>query len=566
MIPQDFRDEAVSFLAAETGLDRSRVDALLTVPPRMEMGDYAFPCHAVAKLRKAAPAAVAVELAAASLGRLRLLAGAEAAGGYLNLRVDRVLFTRAVLEAAVGAGTRYGDSTVGAGRTVVIDYSAPNIAKPFHVGHLRSTIIGAALYRIYAKLGYHVVGVNHLGDWGVQFGTLIVGLRRWGRPDDIHDLDALNRHYVRYHKEEEIDPTIREEAREWFRRQEAGDPEAIGLWRQIRETSLEYFQATYARIGVHFDSFDGEAFYNDKMEPVIQEAVEKGVATESEGALIIDLATEGIETPALLRKTDGATLYITRDLAAALYRRKTYDFHAMLYVVGSDQHLHFEQLFACLRRLGYTWAADCRHVSFGRVLGLSTRKGTAVYLAEYLDEARERVRAYMEAHPENRPVEVDVDAVAEELGKAAIYFADLSRQRVKDVQFDWDRACSFDGDTGPYLVNAHARIAGIIRKSGVDLDPGAEVSVLAEPEAQALVRLISKYPDALRAAAAANEPSELATYLLEVAHALHAGYNVLRVKDAPADVAPARRLLFEAVRVVLAGGLGLLGITPLERM
>lgn len=563
---RDFRDEAVRLVAAQTGLATGEVGALLTTPPRPEMGDFAFPCFALAKARRLAPPAVAVELAAAISGKLTLLDSAEAAGPYLNFRVNRVRFAEAVLRHALAAGERYGDSDEGAGKTVVIDYSAPNIAKPFHVGHLRSTIIGAALYRLYAKLGYKVVGINHLGDWGTQFGTVIVGLKRWGKPEDIDDLDALNRHYVRFHREEEGDPGLRDEARDWFRRQEAGDEEAMELWRRIRETSLRYFMGMYERIGVRFDSYEGEAFYNGKMQPVIEEAIAKGVATESDGALIIDLTAQRIKTPALLRKSDGATLYMTRDLAAALYRRSTYGFDKMLYVVGAQQNLHLAQLFACLTAMGYEWASRCEHVNFGMVMGLSTRKGNTVILEELFDEAKRRILAYMREHPENRPELDDEEAVAEELGKAAIFFSDLSRQRIKDVSFDWDRVCSFDGDTGPYLVNAFARIAGIVRKSGVELDPAADLGVLVEPEAQALVTLISRFPEVLRAAAAANEPSELGTYLLEVAHALHAAYNVLRVKDAPLPAGKARLVLFGAVRTVLEQGLGILGIRALERM
>ena len=566
MTVQDFRTEAVAFVADQTGLSRHEVDALLTAPPRREMGDFAFPCFALAKTRRAAPAAIAKELEAASSGKLELLDAAEATGPYLNFRVNRTRFAEAVLRGILATGDAYGDSADGAGKTVVIDYSAPNIAKPFHVGHLRSTIIGAALYRLYRKLGFQVVGINHLGDWGTQFGTVIVGLKRWGKPEDIDDLDALNRHYVRFHREEESEPALRDEAREWFRRQEAGDREAMELWRKIREISLRYFMGMYERIGVSFDSYEGEAFYNDKMQSVIDEAAAKGAAKESEGALIIDLSAYGIKTPALLRKSDGATLYMTRDLAAALYRKKNYRFDKMLYVVGAQQNLHLQQLFACLKALGHEWASECTHVGFGMVLGLSTRKGNTIILEELFDEAKRRILAYMREHPENRPELDDEEAVAEELGKAAIFFSDLSRQRIKDVSFDWDRVCSFDGDTGPYLVNAHARIAGIIRKSGVTLDPAADLRCLVEPEAQTLVFLVSRFPEVLRAAAAANEPSELATYLLEVAHALHASYNVLRVKDAEPATGAARLVLFVSVRSVLAAGLDILGIKPLERM
>ena len=561
-----FREEAIRLISEHAGLAPAEVDAALTRPRRLEMGDFAFPCFVLAKQKKQAPGELAVELAASLKPDLELLGEARAAGPYVNLLVDRQRFAEAVLRAAIREGEEFGRSADGEGKVIGIDYSSPNIAKPFHVGHLRSTIIGGALYRLFETLGYRPIGINHVGDWGTQFGKQIVGLKRWGQPGDIRDLSALNTLYVKYHEEEAKQPELANEAREWFRRQEEGDPEAVRLWEGIRETSLDYFRKIYDRLGVRFDHYQGESFYNDKMGAVVELAERKGVATISKGALVIDLQEHGIETPALLRKADGATLYVTRDLAAAFYRKETYKFDKMLYVVASAQNLHFQQLFTCLKILGQEWADDCLHVNFGLIHGMSTRKGNVIYLEELLDEARARARQKMAESVLQRPELEDEEAVAEAVGLAAIFFSDLSKQRIKDYTFDWDVAISFEGDTGPYLMNAHARIAGIIRKCGVELDPEASLAPLVEPESHQLISLVSRYRETLREAAAQYEPSVLAGYLLDLARALHGSYKKLRVKDEEAIVAGARLLLFTVVKNVLASGLRILGIRPLDRM
>ena len=561
----------VTAIADASGLANEAVDAALTRPPSAEQGDFAFPCFVLAKTLKKAPPVIAQELAAKVVDASDLIAEARPVGPYLNFFTDRQKFTDAVLRTVLAAGDAYGgadgskSATLG---TIAIDYSSPNIAKPFHVGHMRSTIIGGALYRIFAALGHKVVGINHLGDWGTQFGKLAVAIERWGQPEDLKDLMALNRLYARYHDDEEqkAHPELDDEARAWFKRQEAGDAEALALWQKIRDVSLDYFKKIYARLGVQFDSYAGESFFNDKMEAVIEAAKAKGLVTVSEGAEVIDLTEQGIEVPALLRKSDGATLYLTRDLAAILYRRVTYDFEELIYVVGAEQSLHFQQLFAVLERFGDEAAGKCVHVKFGRVEGMASRKGNVVYLEALLDEAKERALKNMRENVEKRPEEIDEDQVAEAVGLAAIFFSDLSKQRVKDYVFDWDRAISFEGDTGPYLLNAHARIAGIIRRCGIELDPDADVAPLTEPEAIHLVTVLQRYPDALRLAARSYEPSVVSQYLLDLAHALHASYQTLRVKGEETSLAQARLLLFSAVKQVLKNGLAILGIPALEKM
>ncbi len=566
MNKNDFRAEAVAVIARHGEIEPAEVEKALTVPPKPGMGDLAFPCFLLAKKLKKAPPIIAKTLAEQVAPDLKLFQKIEAVGPYLNLSVDQARFAEAVLREAVQAGVSYGTSTEGDGKTIAIDYSSPNIAKPFHVGHLRSTIIGGALYRIFAALGYKVVGINHLGDWGTQFGKQIVGLKRYGKPEDVEDLMALNRLYVEYHRQEEKSPELAEEARDWFRRQEAGDAEALELWKRIRQTSLAYLDKIYARLGSRFDSVTGESFFNDKMDAVIEEAEAKKLTSISDGALVIDLKGEGIETPALLRKADGATLYMTRDVAAARYRYHTYSPDQIIYVVASSQSLHFQQLFTVLKMLGYDWSTRCHHVGFGLVQGMASRTGNVVYLEELLDEARDRALHHMREHIEKRTALEDEEAVAEAVGIAAILFWDLSKQRIRDYRFDWDLAISFEGDTGPYLINAHARIGGIIRKCGVELDPEADVSLLVEPEAHQLVSQVARYQEVLREAARLYEPSVLAVYLLDLARALHSGYRALRVKDEAAHKAKARLLLFTVVKQVLKNGLEILGIPALERM
>ncbi|HVR76091.1 MAG TPA: arginine--tRNA ligase [Planctomycetota bacterium] len=565
MKKEAFREEVVAALVRHSGLTVDEVEVQLTVPPKPELGDFAFPCFVLAKKLRAPPPAIAADLAARAAAGLTLVEKAAPSGPYVNFTLNRPLYAEAVLREAIAEGAAYGTSNEGQGKVVAIDYSSPNIAKPFHVGHLRSTIIGSALYRLFGALGYKPVGINHLGDWGTQFGKQIVGLKRWGSPADLNDLMALNRLYVKYHAEERNIPELAGESREWFRRQEAGDKEALEYWRAIRDTSLEYFKRIYDRLGVKFDAYTGESFFNDKMEPIIERAKSMGLTSVSEGALVIDLSSQGLET-ALLRKTDGATLYMTRDIAAAEYRHETYRFHKLLYVVGTAQSLHFQQLFAVLKLLGHPWASDCVHVAFGLVQGMSTRQGNVIYLEELLDEAKTRTLAHMREHIEKRSGLEDDDAVAEAVGIAAIFFSDLSKTRIRDYSFDWDRAISFEGDTGPYLMNAHARIAGIVRKCGIDLDPAADLSPLVEPEAHQLVSLAGRYQTVLREAARHHEPSVLAGYLLDLAHALHASYRSLRVKDEEPRTARARLLLFTVVKDILASGLRILGIAPLERM
>lgn len=549
-------------------LNRSvaEVAALLEQPADPSHGDMALPCFKLAKELKQPPPKIAADLAARLSGGERPYS-AIAMGPFLNFRIRPALVMQHVLDEVFSRRERYGTSELGAGKTIVMDYSAPNIAKPFHVGHLRSTIIGNSIRRLHEALGYRVVGINYLGDWGKQFGLLVHAFRKWGDEAELekNPIAHLVELYVRANREAESDPSIHEEARRIFAGMEAGQEEALALWRHFRELTIEEAQRVYARLGVSFDDYSGESRYQGKMEPVVGELKAKGLLTVSQGAEVVDLSADGLNV-ALIRKSDGATLYLTRDLAAARDRWERYCFEKMFYVVAADQTLHFRQLFRILELLGHEWAGRCRHVEFGRVHGMSTRKGQAVFLDDLLNEGKARAYERMQANPEKFAEVEDPEATADAIGISAIVFADLCNRRIKNYDFDWDRFLSFEGRTGVYLQNAHARVAGIIRKSGVELAERVDVSLLSEPEMVELARLLLQYPEQVRRAAEACEPSVIANYLLDAAGALHKAYHEHRVKGERAALAEARLRLFWSAQVVLASGMRLLGMTPLERM
>ncbi|MBE7559883.1 arginine--tRNA ligase [bacterium] len=527
-----------------------------------------WPCPASysAAAEGRAPNKVAARLAAQLSGGERSYEAA-ALGPFLNFRIKPDVLMESVLDRIYRERERYGTSQVGAGKTVVIDYSSPNIAKPFHVGHLRSTIIGNSIRRLYEALGYRVVGINYLGDWGKQFGLLVYAFRRWGSERKLREnaIGHLVELYIQANREAEADPSIHEEARRIFAGMEAGDEKTLALWRRFRELSIEEARRVYARLGVSFDEYSGESCYQGKMEPVVQDLKKKGLLTVSEGAEVVDLSGDGLGV-ALIRKRDGATLYLTRDLAAARDRWERYHFDRLFYVVAADQTLHFKQLFRILALLGHEWADHCRHVEFGRVHGMSTRKGEAVFLDDLLNEGKARAFERMRENPEKFAEVDDPEATADVAGISAILFADLCNRRIKNYDFDWDRFLSFEGRTGIYLQNAHARVAGIIRKAGVELVEEVDVGQLSEPEMIELARLLLHYPDQVARAAEACEPSVIANYLLDVAGALHKAYHEDRVKGEARARAQARLRLFWSAQIVLASGMRLLGMTPMEKM
>ena len=574
------RNEIVTRIASLTDLTPQEVEAALEIPHDPKLGEYAFPCFPLARRLKKSPQIIASDLAEHPWSS-EYLERAESVGPYLNFYVRRSFLFKTLLPQILREGPVYGTLKEGEGKTVLVDYSAPNIAKPFSVGHLRSTVIGNALCRLYRALGYKVVGINHLGDWGTQFGKLIVAYRRWGEAERLLEepVNYLYRLYVRFHQEAEHEPELDEEARAWFRRLEKGDPEARKLWEHFRALSLEDFQRLYRYLGISFDSYMGESDYNDRLEGTIEMARARDLVKESEGALVADLEPYGLPT-CLLQKKDGAALYITRDLAAAIYRHKTYSFDRMLYVVGAEQTLHFQQFFKILELLGFTWAENCIHVPFGLIHfkdgRMSTRQGKVIFLEEVLKRAVELARETIE---EKNPSLEEKDSVARAVGLGSVIFGDLINDRIKDVEFDWEKVLDFAGETAPYIQYSHARICSILRRAAAEdrntdtpvvSQPGdatsQEPSLLGEPEEEALIIAIAHFSEEIVRAVRDNRPSYLARYLLELARGFNKFYHNCPVLTAEKELREGRLQLVAGVRIVLRNGLAMLGIEAPQEM
>jgi arginyl-tRNA synthetase len=562
------KKELAGVLAAKTGLSEEKVLALLEVPPQSALGDLSFPCFELSKLKKKNPAHIAVELSEELDLSGTLFERAESKGPYLNffLRLDQ--FAGKVLAAIFEERDQFGASNEGRGKKVLVDYSSPNIAKPFHIGHLRSTIIGASLCRIFKFLGYDVIGVNHLGDWGTQFGMVMAAWDESGSEELLEKdpIAYLLQLYIDYNKRAEADEAARDKAREWFKRLEDGDERATGLWKRFRNLSLEAFKKVYDRLGIGFDYYWGESFYNDKMEFALDKLKSKNLLEKGkDGAVVVDLGKD--MPPALIRKSDGATLYITRDLAAAIYRFEKFQPEEMLYVVGRPQELHFQQLFLLLSKLGYEWQGRLKHVKFGHIQGLSTRRGEIIFLEQVLDEAKERASEKIEDNIKAGKLsqDIDRDRLAEQVGISAILVNDFKNHRERDMVFDWDQALNFEGETGPYLQYTHARICGILRKATKKADSKVDFKLLVEPETKEVVKKLSLFPTAVREARSQYEPFIICSYLFELTTVFNQFYNKCRVLGS-GEAESARLLLVSSVRQVIAQGLKLLGATPLEQM
>lgn len=553
-------------LAAETGLDAGELTGWLETPPDPAMGDYAFPCFKLAKTLRKAPNAIAAELSE-KIGHIDGIARVEAAGGYLNFFADRNALAAATISRVLDAGSGYGDSDIGGGRNVCVEYSSINIAKPFHIGHLPSTAIGNSLYRIYKALGYNAIGINHLGDWGTQFGKMIVAYKKWGeKPVPECTVRELVKLYVRFHEEAESHSEMNDEARAWFKKIESGDKEAVSLWQQFKELTLKEVGRVYDRLGVHFDSYAGESFYEDKMGAVIDELREKGLLKVDKGATLVDLSEYDMP-PCIILRSDGATLYATRDLAAAIYRKKTYDFVKSLYVVAYQQNLHFRQFFKVLELMGCEWVKDCEHVNFGMVSmeegTLSTRHGNVVYLEDVLNAAVEKTGSIIAEKSPNLP---DRDAVASAVGVGAVVWYMLYNSRIKDVTFSWSKVLNFDGETGPYAQYTHARCCSVLRKSGgydrSRIDPAA----FGDEATAALVRAIAAFPSAVLSAAEKNEPYLVSRATMEACTAFNRFYFCNTILAEEEGVAAARLALTDAARITIKKGLYLVGLEAPERM
>ncbi|HEX8435178.1 arginine--tRNA ligase [Archangium sp.] len=564
-----YRTAFVEALAQSLGVPASEIDSQVK-PADPAHGDLSFPTFPLAKAQKKAPPAIA-----AALAQGLKVPGLEvvAAGPYVNAKFAAMPFTAEVIDTARSQGVRYGGGDVGAGKTVVIDYSSPNIAKPIAFHHIRSTVIGHGMANLHRALGYKVEGINYLGDWGKQFGLVAVGFQEYGDPARRTEMAHLVEVYVKANKRAEAEPAFDERARDFFRRMEAGEPEALALWKEFRETSLRDFERIYARLGVKFEHMEGESFYQGKMDPVIDEIARRPGVKDSEGATIVDLPYAENEPPVLLKKNDGSTLYATRDLAAAIDRHERFHFEKSLYVVATDQSLHFRQLFRVLEAMGREWSKRMTHVNFGRVHGMSTRKGTVVLLNDVLDEAKSRALEKVQENIQAGKMQTDdPEKLAEQIGLGAIVFGDLKNRRATDYTFDWDDVLAFEGHTGPYLQYAHARTRNVLRKGG-GAPASYEASLLTLPEEQAVLRAIARLPVVVQEAAEQLEPSFVARWLLDLA-AEFSRYYTLGNQDRSKRVLvedneplkAARLALTDATRAALAAGLSLLGIATPENM
>ncbi|WP_392462118.1 arginine--tRNA ligase [Streptococcus parasuis] len=545
-------------------LDIETIYSLLEKPKSSEMGDIAFPAFSLAKVERKAPQAIATDIVEKldTTGFEKVVV----TGPYVNFFLDKDAISHQVLTDVIAEKDQYGQLNIGQGRNVTIDMSSPNIAKPFSVGHLRSTVIGDALANIHGKLGFKPIRINHLGDWGKQFGMLIVAYKLWGdktavEADPISELLKL---YVRINAEAEEKPELDEEARQWFKKLEDGDQEALELWQWFRDESLVEFNRIYEKLDVHFDSFNGEAFYNDKMDEGIQILEEKGLLQESKGALIVDLERYNLP-PALIRKTDGATLYITRDIATAMYRKRTYDFVKSIYVVGQEQINHFKQLKAVLKEMGFDWSDDMTHITFGLVTKdkkkLSTRKGNIILLEPTLDEAILRALSQIEAKNPNLE---NKEEVAHAVGVGAVKFFDLKTDRDNGYDFDLEAMVSFEGETGPYVQYAYARIQSILRKA--NFVPSTENNYkLADAESWEIIKHIQNFSTVVERAGDKFDPSLIAKYAINLAQAFNKYYAHTRILDESPE-RDSRLALAYATGVVLKEALRLLGVKAPEKM
>lgn len=541
------------------------VESYIEVPPQREMGDYAFPCFVLAKSLRKAPQVIASELSTAI--DHPFIEKVEAVGAYVNFFFDKKKVGEEVVQTILEEKEHYGDVPIGNGEKVTIDLSSPNIAKPFSMGHLRSTVIGNALANIVEKCGYTPVKINHLGDWGTQFGKLIYAYKTWGdeekvKAEPIKELLAL---YIRFHEEAETNPKLEEEGRFWFKQLEDGNEEALALWNWFREESLKEFSKIYDLLGIEFDSYKGEAFYNDKMDAVVQELEEKGLLEESDGAMVVPLDEFDLP-PCLIKKSDGATLYATRDLAAALYRKQKYNFAKALYVVGGEQSLHFKQLFYVLKKMGYSWADDLHHIPFGMMLKdgkkMSTRKGKLVLLEEVLHEAIELAKQHIEQR--NSSLE-NKDEVAEAVGVGAVIFHDLKNFRLNDIEFSLDAMLTFEGETGPYLQYTYARACSILRKAGKGSTGPISYKEFEGDQAWSVISLLMKFPEVIHNAYEHFDPSHLAKYIIDLAQAFNKYYGAVKILEENEGVG-ARLQLVEATTVVLKEGMRLLGLKAPKKM
>ena len=551
-----------------SGLPAHEVAQRIEIPPQSRLGDYAFPCFSLAKLLKKAPPIIATELAEKILYG-DMISEVRSVGPYLNFFVERGALARHILGEVLEQRDAYGESDEGGGKTIVIDFSSPNIAKEFHVGHLITTILGNSLVRIHEALGYKVIGINHLGDWGTPIGMVITAFKQWGDRLQIESspIDELLKLYIRFREEAEKDPDLHERARAWTRKLEEGDEEAISLWRWFRDESIKEYTRIYDMLGVRFDEYTGESFYAKTVDQAIDTLLQKGLAVESEGALVVRLDEDDMP-PCILRRSDGATIYGSRDISAALSRYDKYCFDKMLYVTDARQSLHFRQFFRVLELMGNPWASQLTHVTYGLLSfkgeAMATRSGNVILLKDVLGEAVELTRKII---AEKNPGLRDGESVAKDVGIGAVIFAMLSSRRAKDSVFNWEEVLNFNGETGPYVQYTYARYSSVLRKYGREVPPpGAEWERLVSDEEAAVIKHLERFPKRICAAAESYEPSLIVTYLLDLCTAANLFYNSHRVISDDPALTKARISLVYCINLVLGKGLHLLGMRAPESM
>lgn len=559
----------------------SKIDALsledaielLEIPQDSKMGDYAFPCFRLAKVMRKAPQMIAADITESIKGE-SLFSDVQQVNAYVNMFLSKEGYIKSTLVEAID-GENFGKSSMGEGKTVIVEYSSPNIAKPFHIGHIRSTVIGNSIYLIYDTLGYKVRRLNHVGDYGTQFGKMIVAYRHWGNEQDVKDapITTLLNYYTKFHVEAEKHPELDDEARKAFVDLEKGEEEELKLWKWFSEESMKEFNRVYKMLNIEFDEVDGESFYSDKMQRFIEELKEKGLLEVSRGAQIVDLEKYGMP-PALITKSDGSTLYCTRDIATAVYRKETYDFYKNIYVVATQQNLYFQQWMKVVELLGYDWVKDCIHVPFGMVSleegTMSTRSGRVVFLEDVLNKAVEKTREIISE--KNPAADADfIDEVAKQVGIGAVIFQELSNNKIKDYVFKWDKVLNFDGETGPYVQYTHARGASVLRKAGDAIVSKAEkldidFKYLNSDSAYELVKLIYAFPGVVVEAGEKFEPSIITRHVVNMAQGFNRFYHDEHILTDNDDEKTAKIALTIAAKNAIKRGLALLGMQAPERM
>ncbi|KAJ1679706.1 arginyl-tRNA synthetase [Spiromyces aspiralis] len=559
-----FKDVIADQLAGLTAADRTTIFESLQTPRQAEHGDFAI---AVPRLRlKGNPVQLAKELSE-KFQPNDLIASTNSSGPFVNFSINKKALLADVVKTVYVKKKDYGANDSGKGKRVIVEFSSPNIAKPFHAGHLRSTIIGHFICNLYKANGWETISMNYLGDWGKQYGLLAIGFEKFGSEEKLlqDPIKHLFEVYVKINEEIKNDSSIEDQARTYFKRMEDGDEAALALWKHFRDLSIKKYKQTYARLGINFDVYSGESQVTESMQRAMSMLEEAGLVEESEGARLINLETYKCGK-ALVQKRDGATLYLTRDIGAAIERYEKYEFDRIIYVVASQQDFHLKQLFKILELLELPYADRFMHVNYGLVKGMSTRKGTVVFLEDMLDSTKERMHEVMKQNEEKYQQIEDPEYVADVVSKSAIYIQDFSARRIKDYEFDWDRVFSFEGDTGPYLQYAHSRLCSMERRAPVKLNPNADLSLLVEPVVFDLITLVAQWPDVIKTAMQSLEPSTIVTYALKLSHEIARAWESLWVVNQPQDIAEARLLLYWTVRTTLGNALTILGLEPLERM